>query len=191
MNKKTTENRYSRTQDIIVNAAFRAMMDNTEDMIFVKDSNLIYIAASMSFVRMVGKEKAEEIIGKNDYEIFEDVNLAERYITDDRKVMTEGKDLIDYMEPITDKDGQARYGFTSKFLLYDDNGANIGILGITRDVTREYITRQNYQRELKYLFELPEDMYAVCYIDVDNWHMVSQRRRLIGEGTLESCPDIE
>ena len=134
MNKKTTESKYSRTQNMIVNAAFRAMMDNTEDMIFVKDSNLIYIAASMSFVRMVGKEKADEIIGKNDYDIFEDVNLAERYITDDRKVMTEGKDLIDYMEPITDKDGQARYGFTSKFLLYDDNGANIGILGITRDV---------------------------------------------------------
>ena len=54
MNKKTTESKYSRTQNMIVNAAFRAMMDNTEDMIFVKDSNLIYIAASMSFVRMVG-----------------------------------------------------------------------------------------------------------------------------------------
>jgi hypothetical protein len=36
----------------------------------LKNINLVYQAASMPFVRMVGKEKAEDVIGHTDKEIF-------------------------------------------------------------------------------------------------------------------------
>ncbi len=175
----------------ISEVAFQTMLDNTTDMIFIKDANLVYVAASMPFVRMVGKKSVDEIINRTDLEIFEDQNLANRYLSDDCRLMAEGNDLIDYIEPITDDNGQARYGSTSKYLLSDESGSFIGILGVTKDITRDYVARLNYQRELRYLFELPEDIYAVTYIDIDSWRIISQRRQVIGDSTMQSCYTVE
>ena len=109
---------------------------------------------------MVGKDKVEDVIGHTDREIFSDSNLASRYETDDRKIISEGRDLLNFIEPITDIDGHPRYGLTSKYLIWDENGKVLGILGITRDITKEYITRLHYQRELSYLFEQYHQLYS-------------------------------
>lgn len=70
---------------------------------------------------------------------------------------------MDYVEPITEEEGHARYGSTSKYILKDEEGREIGILGITRDITCDYYARRRYQQELKYLFELPADIgRALC-----------------------------
>lgn len=175
----------------LVDAAFIAMLSSTTDMVFVKDAELRYRAASMPFVRMVGKEKVEEILGRTDIEILEDENLAKRYVSDDRKMIDGGENLIDYVEPLTDEDGQPRYGSTSKFLLRDEDGSFLGLLGITKDITRDYAVRQHYQQELKLLFKLPEDTYAVSYIDIDSWRIISQRRQCVGNGTIQACHTVE
>lgn len=177
--------------NILIRAAFQTMLDSTNDMVFVKNKDLVYMAASMPFVKMVGKEKVEEIIDHTDIEIFEDGNLAERYVADDRKLMDDGVNLVDYVEPITEENGQPRYGSTSKYLLYNEEGGIIGILGITKDITKDYIARQQYQQEIKYMFELPKNAYAVTYIDIDNWRIISQRRQLILEGTYQACHTVE
>lgn len=175
----------------LIETAFRAILDSTRDMMFIKDAKLVYVAASQPFVKMVGKEKPEDIIGKTDHQIFEDEALADRYVLDDRKLLARGQNLVDYIEPITDEDGQHRYGSTSKYILKGDHGEVLGILGVTRDITKDYLVRQNYQKELKYLFELPHDVYAVSYIDIDSWRVISQRRQLISEGTIQSCKTVE
>ena len=175
----------------LICAAFQAILDHTEDMVFIKDADLVYAAASMPFVRMVGKDSIEEIVGYTDFEIFEDQNLAKRYVSDDHKLLEAGEDLSEYMEPLAEFGGQARYGLTSKHILYDQDGTYIGILGITKDITRDYFAQQHYRHELRYLFELPEDTFAVCYIDVDSWRIISQRRQMLNEATLQSCDTIE
>ena len=177
---------------LLIDAAFQLLMQNSKDMMFVKDADLVYRAASLAFVRMVGKETMDELIGKTDAEIFADKSLARRYAADDKKLIKNGKDLLDYIEPITEaEDGQARYGSTSKYLLRDDKGVVKGILGVTRDITKDYIARQHYQQELRYLFALPKDTYAVSFIDIDDWRIISQRRQLIAEGTLQECHTVE
>ena len=175
----------------LMKAAFKAMLESTTDMVFLKTSDLVYQAASMPFIKMVGKSSVEDIIGKTDEEIFSDKALAKRYVADDHKLLEAGENLIDYMEPITDEDGHARYGSTSKYILRDNDDNVIGILGVTRDITRDYFARQRYQQELKYLFELPEDTYAVCYVDIDAWRVISQRRQEIGHDTIQACQTVE
>ena len=49
---------------------FQTILDNTKDMMFIKNADLIYVAASRAFVKMVGKESADEIINRTDLEIF-------------------------------------------------------------------------------------------------------------------------
>lgn len=183
-------NNQTKVENLII-AAFDALLYDTKAMIFVKDANLVYVAASMPFANMVGKKSADEIVGHTDFEIFEDQNLARRYVEDDHRLIADGENLIDYIEPITDNDGHARYGATSKYILKDVEGNFIGLLGITRDITRDYIARQHYQQELKYLFELPDNTYAVCYIDVDSWRIITQRRRSINGKTIHEWNSIE
>lgn len=175
----------------LVCAAFEAIINNTEDIVFVKDEKLIYRAASEPFVKMAGKTHIDEIVGHSDLEIFDNKQLAARYIADDCRLFTSGKNLIDYIEPITDDCSSARYGSTSKYILKDESDRIIGILGITKDITKEYLARQRYQQEFRYLFELPEDTYAVCYIDVDDWRIICQRRQLISDGTIQECQTVE
>ncbi len=175
----------------LVCAAFEAIINNTEDIVFVKDEKLIYRAASEPFIKMAGKTHIDEIVGHSDLEIFDNKQLAARYIADDCRLFTSGKNLIDYIEPITDDCSSARYGSTSKYILKDESDRIIGILGITKDITKEYLARQRYQQEFRYLFELPEDTYAVCYIDVDDWRIICQRRQLISDGTIQECQTVE
>lgn len=175
----------------LMKAAFEVIVSNTTDLMFLKDKDSVYRAASASFVKMTGKSSDSEILGKRDVDIFDDKALAKRYIADDRKLLKEGRDLIDYAEPITDDHKNARYGSTSKYILRDKDGEIIGILGITKDITKEYLARQRYQQEFRYLFELPEDTYAVCYIDVDSWRIISQRRQNISNGTVQECNTVD
>ena len=105
----------------LIGTAFEAILDSTRDMMFVKDANLVYVAVSQPFVKMVGKSRPEDIVGKTDHEIFEDKTLADRYVMDDKKLLDGGINLIDYIEPITDDDNQHRYGSTSKYILKEDD----------------------------------------------------------------------
>lgn len=176
----------------LLDVAFQTMLKNSRDMMFIKDINSVYVAASEPFVKMVGKETEAQLLGKTDAEIFDDKNLAKRYLADDRKLIAGGEDLVDYIEPIPEEEeGKARYGSTSKFILRDQEGKAMGILGITRDITRDYVARQHYQHELQYLFELPKDTYAISYVDVDSWRIISQRRQLIKQDTLQECQTVE
>lgn len=175
----------------LMQSAFSVIIKNSKDLVFLKDKNLVYRYVSMPFAKMAGKNKPEDITGHTDSEIFDDPSLAKRYTSDDIRLLNDGRDHIEYIEPITDDNGNARYGSTSKYILRNDKGQAIGILGITKDITREYIARRRYQQELGYLFELPKDTYAVCYIDVDDWRIISQRRQKILKGTLQECQTIE
>lgn len=174
----------------IITAAFQTMIEGTRDMVFIKDADLRYVTASMTFIKMAGKKSPEEIIGKTDTEIFEPA-LAKRYISDDKKLMAGGKNLIDYNEPILGENGKARYASTSKYILKDAEGNIMGLLGITKDITQFYLARQRYHQELKYLFELPKDTFAVSYVDIDDWRIITQRRQEIEGSTLQSCLTVE
>ncbi len=182
---------YKIDNSILTSAAFQAILNTTKDLVFVKDMNLVYVAASMSFVKMTGKNSLDEVLGKKDADIFDSPILAKKYVSDDYKLFTGGKNLIDYIEPLADEEGQAKYGLTSKYILKDVDGNNIGVLGITRDITRDYMARQRYQTELKYLFELPQGTYAVSYIDVDDWRIITQRRQKINSVCMQACLSVE
>ena len=168
----------------ITAAAIRAFLDHTSDLVFVKDRHSIYVDASESFIRMTGQTALHDIIGRTDFDIFENQELARRYVEDDRILLAGGKNLINYIEPITDDRGHSRYSSTSKYVLRDNAGEIVGILGISRDVTKEYVLQQRHQQELKYLFELPEDTYATLFMDIEDWRIIRHRRQMTGPYVL-------
>lgn len=160
-------------------AASSQLLKHSREKIFIKDKDLIYRAASQKFVTMAGWEKESDIIGKTDFEIFEDQELAMGYREDDKRLIERQTDLTDFVEPLTEKDGKPRYASTSKFLLRDSNGEFMGLLGVSRDITIEYYLQRNRVRKLEYLFALPQDIYFAVYLDVDEWRIISERHQEI------------
>jgi len=175
----------------VTQAAFHSFLKHTSDMVFVKDINLIYAAVSDSFAAMSGNTSALDVVGKDDFEVFSNPELAKRYTDDDRKLLSENKDLVNYVEPLTDDRGHPRYSSTSKFILRDRQGQAIGILGISRDITRDYMTQLRHQQELKFLFELPQDTYAALFMDIDEWRIIRHHRRIDGQYILSLQESME
>ncbi len=158
-------------------AAAHTLLQHSQEKIFIKDKDLIYRAASNKFARMAGWEQEADLIGKTDFEIFDDQELALRYREDDQKLIHQQTDLIDYVEPITEKDGRPRYASTSKFLLRNRQGQFMGLVGVSRDITTEYYLKRNRTRELEYLFSLPHDVYFAAYLDIDDWRMINEHHQ--------------
>ncbi len=168
-----------RQQAELIFSASHHLLKHSREKIFIKDKDLIYRAASTKFAQMAGWEQESDLIGKTDFEIFADQELAQRYREDDLKLVEQQTDLIDYVEPITEKDGRPRYASTSKFILRDDNGEFIGLVGVSKDITMEYYLQRNRVRELEYLFTLPHDVYFAAYLDIDDWRIISEHHQSV------------
>lgn len=180
-----------RTEPEVMMAALQVLLDHLPGMIFIKDANLVYRASNQAFAEMTKKGSASEVVGKKDFAVFEDQSLARRYIADDYKLLSGGKNLIDYVEPITEDNGDARYTTTSKYILTSQSGNPIGLLGYSRDITKDMRARYQYEKKLDYLFDLPKDVFAVRLIDIDDWRIIGQRVKPINGVDLPDYHSVE
>ena len=180
----------SETRDLLSNAITRLLVHSREK-IFIKDKNLVYRAASQKFANMAGWESAGQLIGKTDFEVFEDQDLAQHYRDDDLRLIERQHDFIDYVEPITEKDGHPRYASTSKYVLKDENGHFIGIAGVSRDVTNEYYMKRHSNPALQYLFDLPENVYFAIYMDLEEWRIVNEHHQMVNGHEFAAHANIE
>lgn len=112
------------------------LLETSPDMIFVKDINLRYVGGSDTMARMLGLNSRKQLVGKTDFDLF-DNDLASRYVLDDHALLSSRKHIIDHMEPLPDRDGRKRYSSTSKYILCDNNGLPLGLLGVARDITAQ------------------------------------------------------
>jgi len=107
------------------------IIDNTGAMIFVKDSNGLYILVNKVYEHICGLSK-EEILGKNDYKIHIP-QVAEKVIKDDRRVLETGESLI--VEETFIIRGKEYNFFTSKIPLYDNDNKPYAVCGVAADIT--------------------------------------------------------
>ena len=103
------------------------------DYAFIKNKDMVYIAASDAFAKMACNRRAEEITGLTDYDIFSK-ELADKYTSDDKKVL-KGHIIEGMTEKLPDEDGRERWTKTWKKAIYNKNGDVIGLYGIGRDIT--------------------------------------------------------
>ena len=57
----------------ITASAIRAFLDHTDALVFVKDRGGRYVNASKPFVQMTDQTSLADIVGRTDFEIFEDL----------------------------------------------------------------------------------------------------------------------
>ncbi|MDD5513121.1 MAG: ATP-binding protein [Candidatus Omnitrophica bacterium] len=122
-----------------------SLMDSVPDVIYFKDINGRLIMVNQAHARGLGLAP-KEVIGKTDFDIFPRAR-AERMRKDDLQVIKTGKPIIDKIERATRPDGVDNYVSTTKIPRFDKNGKIIGIIGITRDITRRIHLDQVVQQK--------------------------------------------
>lgn len=113
---------------------FQDLMNNMPDVIYFKDKKGKLTLVNEAHARGLGL-KPEQVVGKTDFDFFpKDRAMAMK--KDDDLVIKTGKPIIDKIERATRPDGIDNYVSTTKIPRFDDKGKVIGLIGITRDITR-------------------------------------------------------
>ncbi len=110
-----------------------ALIDSLPDLVWLKDSNGIYLGCNSKFERFFGAKK-DDIIGKTDYD-FVDEKLADFFRKNDEIAMAAGKPSINEEKITYADDGHTEFLETIKCPMYNYKGKLIGILGVGRDIT--------------------------------------------------------
>ena len=113
----------------------RTLIDNLPDAhVFVKDTTSRFITTNAAHLQTIGAAALEEVIGKTDFDFFPR-DGAEQYYADEQTVIQSGRPLLNHEEQVIDRVGTRRWYLTHKVPLLDRQGAVIGLVGMSLDIT--------------------------------------------------------
>lgn len=124
---------------------YRALIENLEQSVFLKDDELKFVAANWSFCERLGCSEAE-LIGKTDYDLYPEP-LAQKYRADDLLVLQEGRHVESEEE--RPDNGSARLVRVVKTPVRDGQGQIVGVLGISWDVTEQRMLETQLRQSQK------------------------------------------
>jgi PAS domain S-box-containing protein len=143
-----------------------SLLDSIPDIIFFKDMNGVYLGCNPPFAELVGKPR-EAIVGVTDYDLF-DKEIADFFREHDRR-MLELREPRQNEEWITYPDGRKILIDTLKTPYWGADGALIGLLGISRDITE----RKEAENKFHVLSERLQLAIRAANAGVWDWDIVN------------------
>jgi PAS domain S-box-containing protein len=133
---------------------FNVLMDNIPDPIYFKDTKSRFIRVNRASCPGLGVKDPEEAIGMTDFD-FAPEELAKQFYADDQLVMKSGKPIIGKEEVMIDKISRKWYSAT-KVPIKDKNNKVIGLVGISRNITKLKEAEEELKLHSDHLEELVE-----------------------------------
>ena len=130
----------------------RTLIDHLPDNIFVKDPQSRIILNNVAHAQALGAASPEEVAGKTDMDFFPR-ELAEKFRTDERKLLETGEPFNGEETGLNRSTGQQQWSRTTKVPLRDAQGKIIGIAGINRDITERKQWEEKLAQMHKQLLE--------------------------------------
>lgn len=108
---------------------FIAMFDVLEGIsFFAKDLNFCLIYANPTFYQRLGLKSHEELLGKNDFELFPEP-LAKKFRKDDEWIVRNSKPMTGLVELFLNLQGIPAWYLTNKFPIMNKKNQPIGVMG--------------------------------------------------------------
>jgi diguanylate cyclase (GGDEF)-like protein/PAS domain S-box-containing protein len=178
----------------------RALIDHTDDYMYVKDRNHVYVGASRRMTELLENPASPiDFIGKTGYDLYSE-EMADDFFGRDQQVLAGGR-ATNEVQRLTLPNGSHRWIDNRKYPLKTENGEPIGLFGICPDITEpiEAEHELSQSRELFHLF-IEHAPAALAMFDRDmRFIAVSNRWRrdfnlgsqdIIGRSHYEVFPDI-
>lgn len=172
------------------------LMRNIPDSIYFKDLESKFIRVNKSTCEKFNVKSAEELIGKNDFDIFDEEHALPAF-NDEQQIIKTKIPIVNKVEKEAWKDGKVTWVSTSKLPLIDSSGNVVGTFGLTRDITELKNAQDNLIAE-KEKFErlLRLVPSAVFTVDMDrnitSWNFMAEK--LTGFAAQETighkCSDL-
>jgi len=112
----------------------RSFLDNVPDSVYFKDVKSRFIRCSQAMARMFQCENADAAIGKTDFDFFTEEHARQAF-EDEQRIILTGQPLLGKVERETWPDGRVTYVISSKMPFRNKDGAIIGTIGISKDIT--------------------------------------------------------
>lgn len=103
--------------------------------VYWKDRQFRYGGCNEAFAHSAGVARPEDIVGRTDYELAWEKSQTDYFRSCDRRVMEEGRPMLNIEEVERQADGRQAILLTSKVPLRDDQGRVWGVLGIDTDIS--------------------------------------------------------
>ena len=175
-----------------------AVIDTTQDSIYVKDLHGRMQLANPAALRAIGKP-AEEVLGHSDLEWLDDPEEGARIEANDMRIMECGRTEV-VEEWMSTAEG-SRLFVATKSPLRNEQGDVIGLVGISRDVTEQKRAEQQViesESRMRRLFDNAPAHIAIfkgpqhCCVYVNQaYGKFVGERKMLGLGVKDAFPELE
>jgi diguanylate cyclase (GGDEF)-like protein/PAS domain S-box-containing protein len=181
----------------------RTLIDTLPDLIWLKDTEGVYLACNPEFERFFGAREAD-IVGRTDYD-FVPKELADFFRANDREAVAVGGARRNEEEVVYASDGHRALLETIKTPMFDSAGKLLGVLGVARDITARKAAEQailESQERFRVAFQASPVSGSIArlsdglFVEVNENYMRDfgwAREEIVGKTSLEIglWPDID
>jgi PAS domain S-box-containing protein len=116
--------------------ALLVAFDQVSDVyVFVKDRDRRFVACNEPFAKLLGYRATSQLYGLRDEDISPEY-LVEHYRRHDEQLLQSGERLVDLVELVRNSDGSYDWFLTNKTPITGEDGAVVGLVGVTRGLTK-------------------------------------------------------
>jgi sigma-B regulation protein RsbU (phosphoserine phosphatase) len=135
------------------------LLHSSLDVIYFKDSQSRMILCNDACARKHNWASPADGVGLTDFDVFAGEH-AQQAFDDEQRIMATGEPLIGIEEKEVWPDGRITWCSSTKLPMRDDDGAIVGIFGITRDITSKkeaQLKAQRYAEQVASIKEMLEE----------------------------------
>ncbi|HEX2958444.1 MAG TPA: PAS domain-containing protein [Chitinispirillaceae bacterium] len=166
-------------------ALLRAVTDNNQDSIYLKDHDCRFLFANPATLQIIGKP-AEATIGRTNNELFNTPADALILTENDLKIMQSGQaEVIE--ETLTNPDGTRRFFLSNKAPWYDENGVVIGLVGVSHEITERKEAELALKRRTEELDAANKELESFSYSVSHDLRSQLNNMKCLSQVLLEKC----
>jgi PAS domain S-box-containing protein len=169
--------------------ALTILMDTIPDGIYYKDMLGRYVHINKAEASELGISEPQAAIGKTDFDFY-DASISEHARRDEQHIIATGRPIIEKIEEHVEASGRTIQLATTKVPVYDDNGQISGIVGISRDITRQISADKalrSSEEQMRSLIASINDL--IFSIDLNGLFLFYHQSAVINQDDTPLTPD--